>query len=120
MGTSILATHTALSLSSPDPPTTRQLYNVTADDILYCTLPLYHSAGGNIGIGLSWYTGTMNPNPMTVHCNPLSWYTGTMNPNPMTVHCNPLSWYTGAPLVLRSKFSASRFWVDCVEATHLF
>ena len=101
MGTSILATHTALSLSSPDPPTTRQLYNVTADDILYCTLPLYHSAGGNIGIGLSWYTGTMNPNPMTVHCN-------------------PLSWYTGAPLVLRSKFSASRFWVDCVEATHLF
>ena len=58
--------------------TLSQLYNVTADDTLYCSLPLYHSAGGNIGIGLSWYTG--------------------------------------APLVLRSKFSVSRFWVDCVKA----
>lgn len=54
-----------------------QLYGVAANDRIYCTLPLYHSAGGNIGVGLSWYCG--------------------------------------APLVLRSKFSASNFWADCIK-----
>jgi hypothetical protein len=34
-----------------------QLYGVTRRDVVYCPLPLYHSAGGNIGVGLSWHTG---------------------------------------------------------------
>ena len=54
-----------------------KLYQVVPSDVIYCTLPLYHSAGGNIGVGLSWYTG--------------------------------------APLILRSKFSARKFWLDSVE-----
>lgn len=50
---------------------------VTVNDKIYCTLPLYHSAGGNIGVGISWFAGI--------------------------------------PLILRSKFSASKFWMDCVK-----
>ncbi|CAH1787370.1 unnamed protein product [Owenia fusiformis] len=28
-----------------------QMFNMTDDDILYCTLPLYHTAGGVLGVG---------------------------------------------------------------------
>eukprot|EP01102_Stenamoeba_stenopodia_P022482 TRINITY_DN9381_c0_g1_i1.p1 TRINITY_DN9381_c0_g1~~TRINITY_DN9381_c0_g1_i1.p1 ORF type:complete len:642 (-),score=176.36 TRINITY_DN9381_c0_g1_i1:163-2088(-) len=28
---------------------------IKKEDVVYCTLPLYHSAGGMIGVGLSWY-----------------------------------------------------------------
>jgi fatty-acyl-CoA synthase len=52
-------------------------FGVTPSDVVYCTLPLYHSAGGNIGIGLSWANGS--------------------------------------PLILREKFSASKFWEDCAQ-----
>jgi len=30
---------------------------ITAQDRIYCTLPLYHSAGGMVGLGLSWHSG---------------------------------------------------------------
>ncbi|XP_022789669.1 long-chain fatty acid transport protein 4-like isoform X1 [Stylophora pistillata] len=53
------------------------LYSITTEDILYCTLPLYHSAGGAIGVG-SCLLG-------------------------------------GITLVLRKKFSASKFWEDCIK-----
>mmetsp|Transcript_28882 Transcript_28882/g.32085 ORF Transcript_28882/g.32085 Transcript_28882/m.32085 type:complete len:630 (-) Transcript_28882:56-1945(-) len=33
------------------------LLDIKADDVIYCTLPLYHSAAGLIGLGTSWYTG---------------------------------------------------------------
>ena len=48
------------------------------DDILYTSLPLYHSAGGILGVGLCFFRG--------------------------------------CTVVLRRKFSASKFWDDCVEA----
>ena len=51
--------------------------NVTSDDVLYDTLPLYHTAGGVIGVGCM-----------------------------MVLGCT---------LVIRKKFSASRFWDDCVQ-----
>mmetsp|Transcript_16804 Transcript_16804/g.65640 ORF Transcript_16804/g.65640 Transcript_16804/m.65640 type:complete len:634 (-) Transcript_16804:4306-6207(-) len=33
------------------------VFNITDKDRIYCTLPLYHSAGGMIGVGLSWWAG---------------------------------------------------------------
>lgn len=50
---------------------------VRDNDILYNTLPLYHSAGGILGIGQTLLGGST--------------------------------------CVIRKKFSASRFWDDCVE-----
>jgi acyl-CoA synthetase (AMP-forming)/AMP-acid ligase II len=29
--------------------------NITTEDVVYCTLPLYHSAGGMIGVSMAWY-----------------------------------------------------------------
>ena len=51
--------------------------NIRSDDIIYCTLPLYHSAGGVLGI-----SGCL---------------------------------LMGATVVIRRKFSASRFWDECVQ-----
>ena len=48
------------------------------DDIVYSSLPLYHSAAGIIGVGQCLIGG--------------------------------------CTLVLRQKFSASKFWDDCVES----
>jgi solute carrier family 27 fatty acid transporter 1/4 len=31
------------------------IYKVQPTDVIYCALPLYHSAGGMIGVGLSWF-----------------------------------------------------------------
>lgn len=53
------------------------LYDVTPEDIIYCTLPLYHAAGGGIGVSTCLARGNT--------------------------------------LVLRQKFSASKFWDECVE-----
>ncbi|ESO09479.1 hypothetical protein HELRODRAFT_109692 [Helobdella robusta] len=50
-------------------------YKMTADDVIYGTLPLYHSAGGVLGVG------------------------------------NVL--ISGCTMVIRKKFSASKFWIDC-------
>ena len=44
---------------------------------MYCTLPLYHSGGGALGVGACLLQGVT--------------------------------------LVLRKKFSASKFWEDCIE-----
>ena len=51
------------------------MLGITAADRLYCVLPLYHSAGGVLGVGSCWHAGST--------------------------------------LVLRRKFSASKFWEDC-------
>merc|ERR1712137_770304 len=32
-------------------------FALTPKDRIYCTLPLYHSAGGMVGISMSWYSG---------------------------------------------------------------
>ena len=53
------------------------LYGITPEDIIYCTLPLYHTAGGGIGASTCLLKGNT--------------------------------------LVLRRKFSASKFWDECVE-----
>lgn len=53
------------------------LYNITSKDIMYCTLPLYHSGGGALGVGACLLQGVT--------------------------------------LVLRKKFSASKFWEECIE-----
>ncbi|VDI31151.1 solute carrier family 27 (fatty acid transporter), member 1/4 [Mytilus galloprovincialis] len=53
------------------------LANMTEKDVVYDTLPLYHTAGGVVGVG-----------SMIV---------------------------LGCTLVVRKKFSASRFWEDCIQ-----
>ena len=30
-------------------------FKITPNDRIYCTLPLYHSAGGMLGVGMSWF-----------------------------------------------------------------
>lgn len=54
-----------------------QFMNLTDQDVLYDCLPLYHTAGGVVGVGQMIIAGTT--------------------------------------LVIKKKFSASRFWDDCVE-----
>lgn len=54
-----------------------QFMNLTEEDVLYDCLPLYHTAGGVVGVGQMIIAGTT--------------------------------------LVIKKKFSASRFWDDCVE-----
>ena len=53
------------------------LYGITPEDIIYCTLPLYHSAGGCLAVSTCLLRGNT--------------------------------------LILRRKFSASKFWDECVE-----
>lgn len=58
----------------------RGLYNMLwmrRDDVIYDTLPLYHTAGGVLGAGQAL--------------------------------CN------GLTVALRTKFSASNFWADCIK-----
>jgi solute carrier family 27 fatty acid transporter 1/4 len=52
-------------------------FKLRHDDVIYDTLPLYHTAGGLLGIG------------------------------------NCL--LQGCTIVMRKKFSASRFWEDCIQ-----
>ena len=52
-------------------------FKITHKDVNYCTLPLYHTAGGILGVGSCILAG--------------------------------------ATLAIRRKFSASRFWDECVE-----
>ncbi|XP_077986704.1 long-chain fatty acid transport protein 4-like [Glandiceps talaboti] len=52
-------------------------FHMRPDDVIYCTLPLYHSAGGIVGAGQTIINGVTT--------------------------------------VIRKKFSASRFWDDCIE-----
>ena len=52
-------------------------HSYNPDDIIYNTLPLYHSNGGCIGVGACLFNGNT--------------------------------------VALRRKFSASRFWADCIE-----
>ncbi|EDV27525.1 uncharacterized protein TRIADDRAFT_21641 [Trichoplax adhaerens] len=53
------------------------LLNIDSKDTVYCALPIYHSAGGMLGVG-----------SCLIH---------------------------GASLAIRKKFSASRFWDDCIK-----
>ena len=53
------------------------MFSTTSEDIIYCTLPLYHSIGGGFGVASCFFVGNT--------------------------------------VVLRRKFSASRFWEECVE-----
>ena len=32
-----------------------RMFQFTKEDRIYCALPLYHSAGGMVGVGLAWY-----------------------------------------------------------------
>ena len=52
-------------------------FKMNHNDIVYCTLPLYHTAGGILGTG-----------QMLI---------------------------MGCTIVIRPKFSASRFWDDCIK-----
>ncbi|PVD22086.1 hypothetical protein C0Q70_17890 [Pomacea canaliculata] len=54
-----------------------QLFRISSQDIIYNTLPLYHTAGGILGVG-------------------------------QLLH-------SGVTMVIRRKFSASQFWLDCVK-----
>ena len=54
-----------------------RVFGVTTEDIIYSTLPLYHSAGGALVIGACLISGNT--------------------------------------IALRRKFSASKFWDDCIE-----
>ncbi|RZF38777.1 hypothetical protein LSTR_LSTR008147 [Laodelphax striatellus] len=56
---------------------TNKVVNITEDDVVYDPLPLYHTAGGLLGIG-------------------------------QALLC-------GSTVVIRSKFSASNFWTDCIK-----
>lgn len=51
--------------------------DIRPDDVVYCTLPLYHTNGGMLSSGQMMFTG--------------------------------------ATLVIRKKFSASNFWLDCIK-----
>eukprot|EP00163_Fabomonas_tropica_P016087 TRINITY_DN2900_c0_g1_i1.p1 TRINITY_DN2900_c0_g1~~TRINITY_DN2900_c0_g1_i1.p1 ORF type:complete len:174 (+),score=23.55 TRINITY_DN2900_c0_g1_i1:92-613(+) len=55
----------------------QSIYKVGKDDRIYTTLPLYHTAGGILGVSTAWAAG--------------------------------------CAMVLRPKFSASRFWTDCAK-----
>ena len=52
--------------------------SIRPDDRIYCSLPLYHTAGGIVGVGQCLLNG--------------------------------------CTLVLRQKFSVSKFWDDCVDS----
>lgn len=53
------------------------MFGLKSDDVIYNTLPLYHTAGGMLGVGC------------------------VLN--------------FGITMVLRKKFSASQFWIDCIK-----
>ena len=53
------------------------LSSITPEDIIYCTLPMYHSAGGAISVGSCLVRGNT--------------------------------------VAVRQKFSASKFWHECIE-----
>ncbi len=56
---------------------THHFFKINSNDIIYDTLPLYHTAGGVLGIGQCFLKG--------------------------------------CTVVIRQKFSASRFWDDCIR-----
>lgn len=69
-------------------------------DVLYDCLPLYHSAGtmGVLG-GTGWGTGNSSPSLPSAG--------NIMGVGQCLIY--------GMTVVLRKKFSASRFWDDCVK-----
>jgi len=56
---------------------THYFFRMNSDDVIYDTLPLYHSAGGILGVGQAFLNG--------------------------------------CTVVIRKKFSASRYWDDCIK-----
>lgn len=72
-----------------------------AADVLYDCLPLYHSAGttGRLGRGRGRGTGDPSSSPLSAG--------NIMGVGQCLIY--------GLTVVLRKKFSASRFWDDCVK-----
>ena len=76
-------------------------YSMQAADVLYDCLPLYHSAGttGRLGRGRGRGTGDPSSSPLSAG--------NIMGVGQCLIY--------GLTVVLRKKFSASRFWDDCVK-----
>lgn len=76
-------------------------YSMQAADVLYDCLPLYHSAGttGRLGRGRGRGAGDPSPSPLSAG--------NIMGVGQCLIY--------GLTVVLRKKFSASRFWDDCVK-----
>lgn len=83
-------------------------FGLRRDDIIYDCLPLYHSAG-RIGLIFAsyYYLDTVVSIPAFA-CFKISMFTGTI----MGVGQCLLF---GLTVVIKRKFSASRFWDDCVK-----
>lgn len=74
-------------------------YSMRPADVLYDCLPLYHSAGTHVPPGHGW-----NPAGTLTATLPLG---NIMGVGQCVIY--------GLTVVLRKKFSASRFWDDCVK-----
>lgn len=82
---------------------------VTAEDVFYINLPLYHSAGFLIGMAGAIERGNDPLNPLTREepKHPHACFEAVKQ-----MWCN-LILIAGMTVILRRKFSASQFWDDC-------
>ena len=88
-------------------------FGMTSDDVLYDCLPLYHSAGRVLTVQLIQISGWVYKRPCCAWCPTtltarLSLSTGNIvGVGQCLIH--------GMTVVIRKKFSASRFWDDCAK-----
>lgn len=85
---------------------------ITADDIFYINLPLYHSAGFLIGMAGAIERGNDLLNPWTTKALThlvLGYFRGVR----VFLHSKAVLYDAGMTIFLRRKFSASQFWDDC-------